>query len=175
MVANPPKALLSRLKLIKCLIMDVDGVLTDDKLFIGPDGFELKRFDVGDGLATWFARRIGLELAIISSRFSAATVTRAQELHVKYLYQEHDKLVSYEDLKSRTGFQDRQIAFIGNDLLDLPLAKKVGVAICTANSIPILKKNCHYVTRKRGGEGAVRELIEIIMKARGIRPEDMLK
>jgi len=167
--------LLKKLKKVKILIMDVDGVLTDDKLYIGPDGFEIKRFDVGDGLATWFARRIRLDLAIISSRASEATMTRAKELRIKHIYQDHDKLASFEDLKMKTGLTKSQFAFIGNDLLDIPLVKKVGVGICVANAIQSLKKVCLYITKKDGGDGAVRELIELIMKSRGIKPEDLLK
>jgi len=167
--------LLKKLKRIKLLIMDVDGVLTDDMLYIGPNGFEIKRFNVGDGLATWYARQIDVELAIISSRKSEATDTRAKELRIKYIYQEHDKLACFEDLKAKTGFTKSQFAFIGNDLLDIPLAKKVGVAICTANAIQELKRRCHYVTKKNGGEGAVREVIELIMKSRGVKQEDLLK
>lgn len=167
--------LLKKLRKIKLLIMDVDGVLTNDKLYIGPESAEFKRFDIGDGLATWFARRIGLELAIISSRPSAATESRASELRIKNLYQEYDKLASYEDVKKKTGCSDSEVCFIGNDLLDIELAKLVGVAVCTANGIKELKKVCHYVTKRDGGDSAVREVIELIMKSRGIKPEDMLK
>jgi 3-deoxy-D-manno-octulosonate 8-phosphate phosphatase (KDO 8-P phosphatase) len=167
--------LLKRLKKIKLLVMDVDGVLTNDKLYIGPQGSEFKRFDIGDGLATWFARRIGLELAIISSRQSAATESRAAELRIKNLYQQHDKMASYEDLKRRTGCEDSEVCFIGNDLLDIEMAKLVGVAVCTANGIKELKKVCHHVTKREGGDSAVRELIELIMKSRGIKQEDLLK
>jgi len=175
MSADELSELLEKLKKVKVLIMDVDGVLTDDKLYIGPDGFEIKCFNVGDGLAAWFARRIGLGLAIISSRASKATLTRAEELNIEHIYQDYDKLASYENLKKKTGLSDGEFAFIGNDLLDIQLAKSVGVGICVANSIPELKKVCWYVTKKDGGEGAVREVIELIMKSRGIKPEDMLK
>jgi len=164
-----------KLRKIKCLIMDVDGVLTDDKLYIGPEGFEVKRFNVGDGLATWFARRIGLELAIISSRHSPATDSRAKELNIMHLYQVHDKLASFEDLKKKTNWKNYQFAFIGNDLLDIPLAKLAGVAVCPADGIKELKRVCHYVTKKNGGEGAVREIIEMIMKVKGVKPEDLIK
>jgi len=167
--------LIKKLKKIKLLIMDVDGVLTDDKLYIGPDGAEFKRFDVGDGLSTWFARKIGVELAIISSRRSPATESRAGELRIQNLYQEHDKLASYSNLKEKTGFNDSEICFIGNDLLDIPLAKLVGIPISTANGIKELKKICHYVTKRNGGEGAVREVIELILKSRGVSQEDMIK
>lgn len=167
--------LLKKLKRVKILIMDVDGVLTNDKLYIGPDGFEIKRFDVGDGLATWFARQIGLDLAIISSRASEATMTRANELRLKHIYQDHDKMASFEDLKKKTGLTNSQFAFIGNDLLDIPLAKKVGVGVCVADGIQSLKKVCQYITKKNGGDGAVREFIELIMKSRGVKPEDLLK
>ena len=164
-----------KLRQVKCLIMDVDGVLTDDKLYIGPDGFEVKRFNVGDGLATWFARVIGLELAIISSRKSPATDSRAKELRIKHLYQVHDKMASFEDLKKKTGWKNYQFAFIGNDLLDIPLAKLAGVAVSPADGIKELKKYCHYVTNKNGGDGAVREIIEMIMKVKGVKPEDLIK
>jgi 3-deoxy-D-manno-octulosonate 8-phosphate phosphatase (KDO 8-P phosphatase) len=167
--------LIKKLKKIKLLIMDVDGVLTDDMLYIGPDGFEMKRFYVGDGLATWYARKIGLDLAIISSRKSVATDTRAKELRIRHTYQENDKVTCFEDLKAKTGLKKGEFAFIGNDLLDIPLAKIVGVAICTADAILELKKRCHYITKKNGGEGAVREVIELIMKSRGVKQEDLLK
>jgi len=167
--------LLKKLKKVKCLIMDVDGVLTDDKIYIGPDGNEFKRFDIGDGLATWFARKIGLELAVISSRYSPATDSRMKELRIKNTYQQHDKMASYEELKQKTGLKDSQMAFIGNDLLDIHLARKVGVAVSTANGIASLKRICHYTTRKSGGEGAVRELIELILKSHGLKQEDLLE
>lgn len=167
--------LVKKLKKIKMLILDVDGVLTNDKLYIGPDGAEFKRFDVGDGLSTWFARKIGVELAIISSRPSPATESRASELRIHNLYQQHDKLLSYADLKEKSGIKDSEICFIGNDLLDIPLAKLVGIPISTANGIKELKKICHYVTKHDGGDGAVREVIELLLKSRGLTQEDMLK
>jgi 3-deoxy-D-manno-octulosonate 8-phosphate phosphatase (KDO 8-P phosphatase) len=175
MPALKKSELLKKLEKIKLLIMDVDGVLTDDKLYIGPEGAEFKRFDIGDGLATWFARQIGLELAIISSRPSAATESRANELRIKNLYQQHDKIASYKDLKEKTDCEDSEICFIGNDLLDLELAQMVGVAVCTADAIKELKKVCHYITKRDGGDSAVRELIELIMESRGIKQEDLLK
>ncbi len=167
--------LVKKLKKIKMLILDVDGVLTNDKLYIGPDGAEFKRFDVGDGLSTYFARKIGVELAIISSRPSPATESRASELRIHNLYQQHDKLLSYADLKEKTGIKDSEICFIGNDLLDIPLAKLVGIPISTANGIKELKRICHYVTKHNGGDGAVREVIELLLESRGKTQEDMIK
>jgi 3-deoxy-D-manno-octulosonate 8-phosphate phosphatase (KDO 8-P phosphatase) len=167
--------LLKKLKKAKLMIMDVDGVLTDDKIYIGPDGAEFKRFDIGDGLATWFARQIKLQLAIISSRQSPATDTRARELRIDLLYQQHDKLASYEDLKQKTGVSDSEVIFVGNDLLDIPLMKIVGIKICTANSIQSLKRVCHYITKNPGGESAIREIIDLVLKSRGLKEEDFLK
>lgn len=161
---------------VRCLIMDVDGVLTDGRIIFATDGTELKCFDVKDGHGIVLAHRVGLETVIITGRRSAVVERRAEELGIKRVYQKiWDKLAKYEEVRSELGLEDEEVAFIGDDVVDVPLLKKVGLAISVADAHEAAKAASHYVTHRPGGRGAVREAIEFILKAQGLWAEAVSK
>ncbi|MDH3890196.1 MAG: HAD hydrolase family protein [candidate division Zixibacteria bacterium] len=164
-----------RWKSVKLLALDVDGVLTDDSLYFGTDGFELKRFNISDGFYMALSMRAGLELAIISGRYSAATDTRMKDLGVKHVLQgKKNKVIHIEPLLSEMGLDFSDIAFVGNEILDIGLAKKAGLSIAVADSAKELIEVVDYVTVKNGGMGAVREVIEGYFEATNQNPLDLL-
>jgi 3-deoxy-D-manno-octulosonate 8-phosphate phosphatase (KDO 8-P phosphatase) len=157
---------------VRLLGLDVDGVLTDNGVFIGPVGgvpVELKRFDIQDGLGLILMRTAGLPVVWISGRSSEATTLRAAELRVEELLQVPGprKLAALDELLTRRGIGWGEVAFVGDDLADLPLLRRVGLPIAVANAVPDVKAVARYVTRAPGGHGAVREVVELILRARG--------
>ncbi len=163
----------ARLKDIKLLAIDVDGVLTDDSIYFGPDGFELKKFNISDGFYMVMAMRSGLELAIVSGRYSAATDTRMKDLGVKHVLQaKKDKVETITPLLEELSVAFEDVAFIGNEILDITLARKAGVSIAVADSSVDLIDEVDYVTVKDGGKGAVREVIECYFEAVGFDPKE---
>ncbi|MEW6411368.1 MAG: HAD hydrolase family protein [Candidatus Zixiibacteriota bacterium] len=164
-----------KLRRIKLLALDVDGVLTDDSLFFGPDGFELKRFNISDGLYIVLAMRSGLEIAIVSGRYSPATDTRMKDLGVKHILQGmKDKVEMITPLVKELDLTFDDIAFVGNEILDIKLAKLASVGIAVADSSPDMLDAADFVTEKNGGEGAVREVIEYYFEANNIDPKEFL-
>jgi 3-deoxy-D-manno-octulosonate 8-phosphate phosphatase (KDO 8-P phosphatase) len=158
-----------RCRKIRCLLMDVDGVLTDGKLHFSSDGHEFKSFDVQDGHGIAMAQRAGLILGIISGRPSKATERRAADLGVKILKQAAtNKMEMVEEVKSDHNLRDEEICFIGDELVDLPVLRRVGFAVAVPNAMDEVKEVAHYVTTHRGGDGAVREVIEMILKVQGL-------
>lgn len=171
-------ALAKRLAGIKALVLDVDGVLTDDHLYIGPDGFEVKQFHIGDGLTMVLAMRAGLEIIIMSNRHSEATTTRMKDLQVKHVIQERGdkaRLVAEYVAANNLGFTMAETAFIGNDIMDIPLMREVGLKICVGDAYDELKAMVDFVTVKKGGHGAVREVLELYFAGRRLNPADFLK
>ncbi len=167
--------LVSRFKQVKLLALDVDGVLTDDSLFFGPDGFELKRFNISDGLYMVLAMRAGLELAIVSGRYSAATDTRMKDLGVKHVLQGmKDKVKQITPLLEELNLTFSDIAFVGNEILDISLAERAGLSIAVSDSAPELIHVVDYITTRKGGEGAVREVLECYFDAIAVNPRDYL-
>jgi 3-deoxy-D-manno-octulosonate 8-phosphate phosphatase (KDO 8-P phosphatase) len=166
--------LLERLQPVKLILLDVDGVLTDDAIYIGPDGFELKRFFVSDGLAIRLATKLGIDTGVISARYSASTDARMKELQIKHIYQERDKVKCYETILSETGLQPNETAFMGNDILDIEVMKRVGVAACPADAVLDVVRYSHFRTRRKGGEGAVRDFYEMAVLAHGKKLVDLL-
>jgi len=157
------------------MALDVDGVLTDDSIFFGPDGFEMKKFNISDGLFIVLAMRSGLEIVIVSGRYSAATDTRMKDLGVKHVLQEmKDKVSQITPLLEKLNISFDETAFVGNEILDITLAKKVGLSIAVADSAPELLEEVDYVTRAKGGHGAVREIIECYFEAIGEDPRSHL-
>lgn len=154
-----------RLKDIKLVIIDADGVMTDGGIFLG-ETEDVRRFDAKDGAGIKYLKRAGIDLAIISGRVSRAIERRAQELGVEKLYQgEKDKLPVLELLLNKLNLRPSQVAYIGDDLTDLPVLRTVGLGIAVADAAPELKEQAHYVTTHNGGKGAIREVAELILNA----------
>jgi 3-deoxy-D-manno-octulosonate 8-phosphate phosphatase (KDO 8-P phosphatase) len=174
-VENMTETLADKLRKIKLVIFDVDGVLTDNTIFMGADGFEMKRFNIADGLGTYMAIKHGIKIAFLSGRPSAATERRAKELGVEDAIQTHaNKLDSYELLKLKYDYKDENIAFMGNDLIDVGVMKKCGLAVAVPDSPQSVIANADFVTTKQGGFGASREFLDMILDARGIDEEKRL-
>lgn len=155
----------SRLRL---LVMDMDGVLTNGGIFIHSDGSESKCFNVMDGHRIKMWQRAGLEAAILSGRKSMATTVRAGQLGIKWVLQDRkEKLPVFESLLAKTGFLPEEVVCIGDDLMDIPLIKRAGFGVAVANAANELKRVADYITSRNGGEGAVAEVIELILKNNG--------
>lgn len=160
------RKLTRKLKRIKMLLLDVDGVLTDGGIFYSAQGVEMKRFHVHDGYGAARAREHGLKLGIISGRLTPIVEVRAKEMQIEDVIQNaHDKVAAMEGLCRRYGIERDQTAFIGDDLFDLPLLRVVGFSAAPGNALPDVKRAVDYVTKASGGEGAVRELIDLIIKS----------
>ncbi|HSB71875.1 MAG TPA: HAD hydrolase family protein [Candidatus Methylomirabilis sp.] len=165
--------LAKRLKAVKLLVLDVDGILTDGRMIYGPDG-EHMAFHILDGHGIKLALRSGLALAIISGRESSMVARRARELGVEDVQQRVlDKLPAFEALLLRKGLVRSQVACMGDDLQDLPLLLRAGLAISVPGAVDEVRRAAHYVTRRPGGEGAVREAIELLLKVQGHWPAVM--
>ncbi|MBN1407287.1 MAG: HAD-IIIA family hydrolase [Calditrichaceae bacterium] len=150
---------------IKLLLMDVDGVLTSGDIIYSSSGEELKRFNIQDGMGITLARKAGLKTGIITSRESAMVKWRAEELKIDIISQGNsDKLKPYEQIRNQEGLKDEEIAYIGDDLPDLCILKRVGFSAAVANARDEVKAVCDYVTIAEGGHGAVREIVEMILK-----------
>jgi len=168
-------ALEDKLRQIKLVILDVDGVLTDDTIFIGSDGVEFKRFCVADGFGIAIAKRYGIIVAFLSGRPSPATEIRAKELGVTDIFQQPvDKLDYYAKLKQKYNLKDENVAYMGNDLVDVGVLTKCGLAFTVPDSPPTVRNAAEYITRKTGGLGAVREVLDMILEAQGIKEENRL-
>lgn len=153
---------------IKMLILDVDGVLTDGTIMINADGSESKRFNLLDGHGIKMWHRAGLKSAIISGRQSKATTVRAAQLGIEYVRQDcKKKLPVFEKLLEEVGLTSGEVAYIGDDLMDVPLVRRAGFGVAVAGAVTELKEHADYVTNACGGGGAVREVIEYILKGTG--------
>lgn len=169
--------LAKKLASVDTLILDVDGVLTDDSLYIGPDGFELKRFHIGDGLSIVLAMRAGLEVFVVSNRHSDATASRMKDLQIKHVIQERGdkaRLLTEYCRDHNIAFDLSKTVFIGNDIMDVPLMRRVGVKVAVKDSYPELAAMVDYVTVKKGGHGAIREVLELYFRGKGLSPSDFL-
>jgi 3-deoxy-D-manno-octulosonate 8-phosphate phosphatase (KDO 8-P phosphatase) len=156
---------------VRLLVLDVDGVLTDGGLVLTASGEEAKRFHVHDGLALVAARTAGLQIAILSSRASAAVTRRMAELGVGEVHQGvADKAGALDGLRERLGLAVGEVAMMGDDLPDLPAMARAGLALAPANAVAEVKRAAHWVARRRGGEGAVREAVEMLLRSRRAWP-----
>jgi 3-deoxy-D-manno-octulosonate 8-phosphate phosphatase (KDO 8-P phosphatase) len=162
----------ARAKKIRVLVMDVDGVLTDGHIWLlsRRDGTasEIKGFSSLDGAGLKMARAGGLRTGIITGRESTAVSQRARECQIEFVFQGRaTKLGSWEEILHSTGVEESEMAYVGDDLPDVPVLQRAGLAVAVANAAPEVKSAAHYVTSRSGGEGAVREVIEVILKAQG--------
>lgn len=153
---------------LKVLLLDVDGVMTDGGIILIGRDSEAKRFDVQDGMGVNLAKSAGLEVGIITSRDSIVVKRRAQELGITELHQGvRKKTEVLQDLKERLGVKPAQIAYVGDDIQDIPIMKMVGIPIAVQNAVSAVKACSSYVTKSRGGHGAVREVVEWLLEIRG--------
>jgi 3-deoxy-D-manno-octulosonate 8-phosphate phosphatase (KDO 8-P phosphatase) len=153
---------------IVMLAMDVDGVLTDGTVILHHDGTESKRFSLVDGHGVKMWQRAGLQMAWISGRGSEATRRRAEQLGVSLVFEDVKvKLPTFEEVLGKAGLEARQAAYIGDDLLDIPVIRRAGLGVAVANAVDEVKEHADYVTKTPGGNGAVREVIEYILKGSG--------
>src|ERR1051325_2317220 len=153
---------------IKLLLLDCDGVLTDGRLWLLENGDEHKSFNTKDGLRLTLLRRAGLRAGIISGRTSSALERRAKELGVEFLRQGNEqKVAAFEDVLRVAAVSEDEVAFVGDDLSDIPLMRRVELAVAVADAVEETRTAAHYITRAKGGKGAVREVIEIILKSQG--------
>ena len=161
---------------IRMILLDVDGVLTDGGIIYesadAGEGAELKRFDIQDGMGVTLAIRAGLQVGILTGRSSGVVARRAQELKMSVVKQGfHDKLAGWKEVLAETGLEPRQIAYIGDDVQDLPVLWRAGISAAPANAVSDVRDQVDYVCRASGGRGAVRELIDLLLETRGIKDE----
>jgi len=162
------KRLIARAHRIRLAIFDVDGVLTDGTLYLSERGEELKAFNILDGLGLKMLAQSGVITALLSGRKSSMVTTRAKEIGIAHVLQGcADKLEAYHRLLRKLGFAAEQTAFMGDDLPDLPVLRRCGLAFSVPNAPEIVRSHVHHVTRSAGGHGAVREACEFLMQARG--------
>lgn len=157
-----------RLRNIKLLLLDVDGVMTDGRIIFDSNRVESKFFNVKDGHGIKMVQRAGIEVGIISGRESLVVANRAQELGITCVYQKAlDKLTPYRNILAETGLSDPQVAFMGDDIIDIPVMRRVGFAAAPADAMEYVLPHAHFVTRNRGGWGAVREVCDLLLKGQG--------
>ena len=167
--------LLARARKIKVILNDVDGIWTDGKLhfFVKPDGSidEFKSFNALDGIAVMLCRLAGLKCGVITGRRHETTISRARNLGMNFFYQGFlTKSEALEDILKREHLTAEEVAYIGDDLTDLPSMEKVGLAITVPNAVQVVQDAAHYVTQRKGGDGAYREAIDLILTAQGKMP-----
>ncbi|MEI6414505.1 MAG: 3-deoxy-manno-octulosonate-8-phosphatase KdsC [Pseudomonadota bacterium] len=163
-----PEAVWRKAAVIRLVIFDVDGVLTDGSLFLGDNGQEYKAFHSRDGHGMVMLRQAGVEIGVITGRTSEVVRIRMEALGVREVFQgQRDKRPAYETMKQRLGLTDGEIAYVGDDVVDLPVLTQVGLGIAVADAHPWVIERAHWQTRAGGGRGAVREVCELLLAARG--------
>jgi 3-deoxy-D-manno-octulosonate 8-phosphate phosphatase (KDO 8-P phosphatase) len=163
-VTPPLKDKLAKIKIFVC---DVDGILTDGSVYIGQTD-ETKRFHIRDGLGLVMLRKAGFQIGWVSNRPSTATTLRAEELKIDFLVQNKgNKVAEVESILAKTGFTWEQVSYMGDDIVDLGVLKRAGFAVCVPEGLAEAKAAAHYITEATGGNGAVREVAELILKAQG--------
>jgi len=153
---------------IKLILLDVDGVLTDSAVVIYGDGSESKRFHIRDGIALVWAQRVGLKVGILSARHSATTNQRAAQLGISLVYQGvSSKATAFDQILSDTAVTDAEVAYMGDDIVDLAVLKRVGLSAAPSDAVPEVRSLVDFVSTRCGGDGAVRELAELILRTQG--------
>ena len=174
----PSSDVVARARNIKLFLMDVDGTLTDGGICLISSTaaeaseqatvLEMKVFDAQDGQGLSLAHSMGIQTGFITGRQSPAVAKRAAELEITFVYLgQANKIDAFEECVRKAGVTEQEVAYLGDDLPDIPLAKRAGLAVCVANGAPELKAVCHYTTRRLGGKGAAREVVELILKSQG--------
>lgn len=157
-----------QLEKIRLLLLDVDGVMTDGRIIYDDRGGETKAFDVKDGHGIKLLQRAGIRVGIITGRQSPIVDHRAQELGIDLVYQgAKDKMVPFREVLHKTGLAAEQVAYVGDDMIDLPVLRRVGFAATVADAVDDVKPHVHYVTQRPGGRGAVREICDLLLRESG--------
>jgi len=163
-----PEALRRRILPVRLMIFDVDGVLTDGNITYCDDGSQTKTFNSQDGHGIKMLQRSGVEVALVTGRYCKAVEHRARSLGVARVYQDAlVKMDSYRELLEETGLQDEQTGYAGDDLIDIPVMRRAGLAVAVPNAVPQVASYAHYVTRSPGGAGAAREICDLILQVQG--------
>jgi len=163
------KDILERAAHVKLVIFDVDGVLTDGSLFLGDDGLEYKAFNSRDGHGMKMLQQSGVMVAIITGRTSKVVEYRMQGLGIEHVYQgQHDKRIAFAELLDKLNLSADEVAYVGDDVVDLPVMSKVGLAIAVQDAHPMVLKHAHWQTPSCGGRGAGRDVCEMLMEAHGV-------
>ncbi|HNX90310.1 MAG TPA: HAD-IIIA family hydrolase [Candidatus Omnitrophota bacterium] len=162
------KEIVRKAAAIKLLLLDVDGVLTDGRLIYGNSGEEMKNFDVNDGLGIFMLKKAGIKRALLTAKATKAVKIRAKELQIEKVYGGfHYKLEVFEKVQKDFKVKPSEICFVGDDLIDVPVLKRCGLAVCPPNAAREVKEYADLITDKKGGRGAVRELCDLILRATG--------
>jgi 3-deoxy-D-manno-octulosonate 8-phosphate phosphatase (KDO 8-P phosphatase) len=169
-------ALRKRASQIQVLLMDVDGTMTDGGVILlsQPDGsaLEIKQFDAHDGQGLTLAHTAGIRTGCITGRESGALLRRAHEMHMDFIYMKQPvKIPAYEEILQKSGVPESAVAFVGDDLPDLPVMRRVGLAVAVGDAVPEVKKAAHFTTKALAGHGAIREAVELVLKSKGIWEE----
>ncbi len=163
-----PVQVVDNLQRIRLILLDVDGVLTDGRIGLLPGGEEIKFFSIYDGLAIRLAMKVGWEVGFLSGRTSEEVAARARELGIEIVVQgSRDKIEDFEKILKERNLQAAEVVYMGDDLPDLPLLKRVGFSAAPGNAVEAVKESVHYVTREKGGSGAVREVVDLLLKTSG--------
>jgi len=166
------KSVKEKLKRIRMLMLDIDGVMTDGRIIMDDEGRELKNFNVRDGHGLKVMQRYGIKVAIITGRQSNLVRHRAKDLDIKDVYQKvFNKKEVFEKILKKHKLSPDETAFIGDDIVDIPVLKRVGFSVAVADAVDVVKKQVDYITSHKGGKGAVREVCEMILKAQEKWPE----
>jgi len=161
-------SLIKKIKAVKLLILDVDGVMTDGSIIYDDDGKEIKIFDVKDGHGIKLLMRAGIDVAIITARESQVVLHRAKNLGIDMVYQKAmDKVEAFNEILQKKQLSEKEVAYVGDELVDIPLLRKVGFAAAVKDAVEDLKMYVDFITEKNGGQGAVREICELILKTQG--------
>ena len=171
-------ALRKRAAQIEVLLMDVDGTMTDGGVTLMSQteeiALEIKTFNAHDGQGLTLAHSAGLRTGCITGRKSSALLRRAKEMKMEFIYRKQPlKLPAYEEIVRKTGVSDSAVAYVGDDLPDLPVMRRAGLSVAVGNAVPEVKKEAHYITKALAGHGAIRETVELILKSKGVW-EDMI-
>lgn len=162
------RILFAKAEPVKLLLLDVDGVLTDGSLLYSENGIEAKAFNTQDGLGIRLVQKTGVDVGIITARHSELVGRRAEELGMKYIFQGvGKKLDSYKEIIRQADLKPYQVCYVGDDWIDLALLARVGLAACPANSVVEVRDACHFISSRPGGHGAVREICDLIVRAKG--------
>jgi len=168
MQATIDETLRSRILPVRLMVLDVDGVLTDGRIIYHDDGSEIKAFDVQDGHGIKLLQRAGIEVALVTGRCSKAVEHRAKGLGIQRVFQGfHRKIEAYESILRDTGLNDEQLGCMGDDLIDIPLMRRVGFAVAVPNCVAEVLPFAHYVTKAYGGHGACREVCDLLLRVQG--------